>query len=214
MMEFAEIAALPRGRRRHRGFSLLELLTTMAIVAMVLGFGVPNLTNFIRNNRMTAAANDLLSLATVARSEAIKRRVPVTVCASPNPAAANPSCGANNGWIAFVDDADTNGDGMPDGNIQVDAGEEVLRTLPALDDAITTFADGNYVSFAATGFSRSFAGAGAPTTEVLLCGPQGNQAAAGVSTARAIVFSPTGRGQILRNVDQVAIVEGVLGACP
>jgi type IV fimbrial biogenesis protein FimT len=56
------------------GFTLLELMVTIAILAIVAALGTPSLANIIRDNRVTAQANDLVSLLTLARSEAVKRR--------------------------------------------------------------------------------------------------------------------------------------------
>ncbi len=60
------------------GFTLLELMVVVVIAGILLAIGVPAMGNFIRNSRMTAAANDLMGTLHYARSEAIKRRAPVT----------------------------------------------------------------------------------------------------------------------------------------
>ena len=93
-------------KTRTRGFTLLELMLVLIIAGVLVGVGVPAMGNFFRNSRMSAAANDLLAAMYVARTEAIKRRTPVTLCTSANPAAASPTC-ANTavltGWFVFVD---------------------------------------------------------------------------------------------------------------
>jgi type IV fimbrial biogenesis protein FimT len=66
---------------QQQGFSLLELMVTLLVVGIVLGFGVPNFMEFQRNAAVTAAANDLVSAIYLARTEAVKRQVPVTLCA-------------------------------------------------------------------------------------------------------------------------------------
>lgn len=98
-------------KKRMRGFTLLELMVVVVIAALLLGIGVPAMGNFIRNARMTSSANDMLAAMHYARSEAIKRRLPVTVCATPTPLAeppAVPVCTDQDdmtamGWIVFVD---------------------------------------------------------------------------------------------------------------
>jgi prepilin-type N-terminal cleavage/methylation domain-containing protein len=97
-------------KTRNSGFTLLELMVVLVIAGILVGVGIPAMGNFIRNARMTSAANDVMAALHYARSEAIKRRAPVTVCTSTDPLAAAPSC-ANTpdlrGWIVFVDnDAD------------------------------------------------------------------------------------------------------------
>src|SRR5688572_3370131 len=98
-----------RGPHYTAGFTLFELLIVLAIAAILLGLGAPSFSDFRRNARLTSAANDLLAAAQLARTEAIKRQVPVSIC----PAAgvgADTVCGTTRyerGWITFVDE---NGD--------------------------------------------------------------------------------------------------------
>jgi type IV fimbrial biogenesis protein FimT len=61
------------GVSKCRGFTLLELLVTLSIAAILLAVGVPSYVTFIDNNRVTSQANDLLYGFNMARSEAIKR---------------------------------------------------------------------------------------------------------------------------------------------
>ncbi|MDX1562872.1 MAG: GspH/FimT family pseudopilin, partial [Gammaproteobacteria bacterium] len=108
--------------KQQRGFTLYELLVTVLVAGVIFGLGVPNLLEFSRNNQMAAVANDMVTALILARSEAIKGRVPVTLCASPNPVDAAPDCDpdasdSNGGYIVFVDD---------DADAVVDAGEDIL----------------------------------------------------------------------------------------
>src|SRR5690606_966949 len=66
--------------RTSRGFTLMEMMLVIAVAALILGFGVPNLRSFILNARMTASANDILMAVHTARSEAIKRQRRTVVC--------------------------------------------------------------------------------------------------------------------------------------
>ena len=61
-------------RALARGFTLLELMLAITVAAVILGLGAPNMAEFIRNSRMTSAANDALAALHMARTEAIKRR--------------------------------------------------------------------------------------------------------------------------------------------
>ena len=137
-------------KKRTRGFTLLELMVVVVIAGLLLGLGVPAMGDFIRNSRMTSAANDVMAALHYARSEAIKRRVPVTVCTSSNALNATPSCANSNllsGWIVFVDNNgngqwdntsfdDVDGDGFQDS-------DEDANGDGALDPGEDTDGDGN-----------------------------------------------------------------------
>lgn len=124
---FHRLAKLPLKGPCHKGamksdagFTLLELLITLLIGGIVLGLGVPSMVDLVRNNRISAQANALLSSLAMARMEAIKRGVPVIACRS-NTEAGNPNCGSGSGWEsgwAVFADANRNG--------AFDAGEPVL----------------------------------------------------------------------------------------
>jgi type IV fimbrial biogenesis protein FimT len=144
-------------KKRMRGFTLLELMVVVVIAGLLLGIGVPAMGDFIRNARMTAAANDLLAAMHVARSEAIKRKGAATLCTSANPLAADAdvACSASrlvnstNGWIVFVDD---NVDGIRN------AGEELLIQHGPLTGGVVGRSSISplRVTYLDTGFSGSF----------------------------------------------------------
>lgn len=93
-------------RREQSGITLIELMTVVSIVGILLGIGVPSLSTFIAKNRLLTTGNDLISALSFARSEAIKRGKPVSLCK--RRAGESAACDLSgrdwaNGWLVFVD---------------------------------------------------------------------------------------------------------------
>lgn len=90
-------------RGRSRGFTLLELMTTITIVAVLLAIGVPSLRGMIQRNRVSSASNDLAASIAYARTTAINRGQLVSMC----PSADGNSCVSGGaefdpGWIVYT----------------------------------------------------------------------------------------------------------------
>jgi type IV fimbrial biogenesis protein FimT len=86
------------------GFTLVELLVVITIVAMLMALGVPSYRYMTNSNRVSAEVNALLGDLQFARSEAIKEGATVTVCPIANPPATPPLCNSSStewdqGWI-------------------------------------------------------------------------------------------------------------------
>ena len=79
-----------------RGFTLIELMVTIAVVAILTTVAVPGFRDLIRNNRVTTQTNEVVSALNFARTEAIKRGRSVTVRLQP----------VGDGWSATVSTAD------------------------------------------------------------------------------------------------------------
>jgi len=96
-----------------KGFTLLELIITIALVAIITALAAPNLRNAIQNNRLTAQSNDFTVAMQLARTEAIKRGRPVSICASDVAGGgATPACSDDwsLGWMVFLDAEASAGD--------------------------------------------------------------------------------------------------------
>jgi type IV fimbrial biogenesis protein FimT len=208
--------------RRTKGFTLIELMITLLIAAVVLGVGVPNFQEFIANNRMAAATNDLVSVLHLARGEAVKRRANVTICASAdwdNFAVSSCAGGGRlaDGWILFVDCSAAAPCGPP--NIQVDAFDLVLQGHGPMPEQIaarvTNDAPGaEFISYGATGFPRNAAGGGAGINNFQLCDQRGNHdTGGGIAAGRWIQISPTGRPQIYRDQAYVQGAQNPMNGC-
>lgn len=177
-------------KRAQLGFTLYELLITVVIVGIALAIGVPNLGEFTRNSRVTGLANDLHGSFYLARSEAARAKLPVTICASAAPfgAAACDGAGFEDGWIVFIDE---NGDGARD-----TTNDHLLKAFPAAHDTIHINASGGRFTFSATGLGI----AGTPFI-AMICDQRGNTIApGGDSAARRIVVSPIGRSTIVKSI--------------
>jgi type IV fimbrial biogenesis protein FimT len=88
------------------GFTLIELMLTIAIAAVVMGLAIPSFNTAIKNNRLTTQANDLVTSLNLARSEAVKRGTRVRLCKSNDGANCVADGAASNwaqGWIIFTD---------------------------------------------------------------------------------------------------------------
>ena len=92
-----------------KGFTLLELLITISIAGILLGFGIPSFSSLVAESQISAQYNSLVGALYHARSEAIKGAADVTVC--PKNAVDGLNCGTGddwrNGWIVFIDSANT-----------------------------------------------------------------------------------------------------------
>jgi type IV fimbrial biogenesis protein FimT len=128
----------------QKGFTLIELLATIAVATILLSIATPSFIETSRRNRLTTYANDLIATVNLARSEAIRRGAPVTICHSND--AKTCSGGWSNGWIVF---ADLNGDGAIDSDT-----DPILRTHEALSASYALGTDDSFkdvVTFGADG---------------------------------------------------------------
>lgn len=161
--------ALGKYMMNHRahGVTLVELLVTLAIVALGAAIAAPSFKGMIADTRLSAQANDLLASLKYTRSEAVKRNARVSMCkkASDNTCAATATTTASwqAGWLVFVD-------GGAVGTI--DGTDTILRVQGPLK-ASTLIGDGsvtNYVSYLGSG-QTSASGGGTQVGTFSLCDP-------------------------------------------
>jgi len=116
--------------KRQKGFTLLELIAAITILAILATLLAPGFRDVIRSNRLSSAANSFLSALNLARSEAVKLNAPVMICksdvdntASGQLASCTTDGGFEQGWVVFRD---------ADGDGKINAAEDVLRVQNAL----------------------------------------------------------------------------------
>lgn len=166
----------------RRGFTLVELLVTLAIGAILLAIAIPGYAFFINASKLTAVTNDLVSALHLARSEAIKRGLRVTICKTSNVTAATPACDAaaswQQGWLVFADGG-TRG--------VIDAGDALLWTQDSASTAVTITSNnyGQYISYLSSGRSQGSNGLANGTIHICVTG-----------TRRDIIINTTGRPRL------------------
>jgi len=153
---------------KSQGFTLVELIITLTLVAVVAGFAAPSVVHMIRENAVAAMNNQIVADIQFTRSEAIKRNTPVTICA------ANSNLNAciqgndwSRGWIAFVETISLNG--------TVDANEPIVRVNQGASSGtmtIRTSTSGNiagHIAFQGNGFPVIPPAGTLPNTDFLVC---------------------------------------------
>jgi Tfp pilus assembly protein FimT len=162
---------------------------------------------FVKNNRLSAASNDLLHSFQLARSTALLKQQDVVVCASSDPAADLPECsyGAFNGWIVFLD---------ANSNWQADEGEEIYQRHELLDSSITVKTDKDGIeSYGLSGFANPKAKKD-PTRTILLCDERGTLEVGASSLARAVLIADTGRVRVTKDPADIGKAVAAAGSCP
>ncbi len=191
--------------KKSLGYTLIELMSMLAVVSILVSVGLPMMNVFFDSNRMVSNTNDLVAGLNITRSEAIKQQIRVTLCQSADTASCTGSGQWEDGWIVFQD---------PNGNATVDGGERILRLNAAVDGQVTTRSNdvgnliANSVSFTSRGLPKALNG-GAQSGTFRICDKRGLKVNAdGVSTvARGVVLSPSGK---VRSSNQLANI----ASCP
>lgn len=168
-----------------RGFTLIELMVTVTVLAILLMVAIPSFNSALINYRLTSISNTFVASAQLARSEAIKRNSRVTMCKSANGVDCTTSGGWQQGWILFQD---------VDNNAVKGAAEVIIYTESALPANFSmTFVD-NYISYTASGGTELTNGA-FQSGSMNLC----SQASQPVGPARQMVINAVGRVRVAKD---------------
>jgi len=103
--------------RRSNGFTLIELMVTIAVLAILAVIAFPSFQGVLRSNRAATTTNELMASLALARSEALKNTRGAGVCASSDGTSCNGDTWGD-GWMVWSD---------ADGSGSFDSGEPVLR---------------------------------------------------------------------------------------
>ena len=177
-----------RANRRYKdksptGFTLLELLVTIAIVAILLLVAIPGMGDFFITNRLVTSTNDFVAALNTARIEAIRRRTSISLVKN----SATSGDWGSAGWTMFVD---SDNDGA------LDAGETVLKIGETLPSPLTLYANNNFVNFIRFKSTGEVTNAG---TFVFCYGGVLQQG--GSPRSRAIAVIKTGRARVATDTD-------------
>lgn len=203
---------------RTRGFTIIELMTVVAVLGVALAIGVPSMSSFLLDNRLVSDLNSLSSALTLARSEAIKQNRRTVVCASVDGATCVTDGKWEKGWMVFVDrNANLTPDfGVGDGCADGATDDCLLLAEHALPGAENVGHSGQLISLrAGTGIGNVIAynGSGTPrcagancvnaNTYFTICDNRG------AGHARGLAISQTGRASVIET-----LLDGSALVCP
>lgn len=185
---------LPNAHRRHApqgGFTLVELMVTLAVLAILIGVAIPSFSTLMASNRLTAATNNFVTAINLARMEALRRNQRVTLCkAAPGATSCDtsPSSSWGNGWVVFAE-------GGTAASLSLDTSTDTILSrgggnLPADILVLGNGAAQTYISYVPDGTSRLFGG-GFFAATVRVCSTSASLT--NDTRARDIVISNSGR---------------------
>ena len=99
-----QFSDLSSSQKKNRGFTLIQLMASIAVICITLSVGIPSVSAIIETNRLAKAFNTLSRHMALARSEAVKRQQEVVVCVSKDGKFCTRQGGWEQGWLVFADE--------------------------------------------------------------------------------------------------------------
>lgn len=164
----------------QRGFTLIELMVTLAVAAILITVGAPAFSTFIQNNRITSTTNFVVSQINFARSEAVRLNSAVNIARKGATAK-----DLGDGWQIYSDAGSTTGNSAYDSS-----NDTLLREFDGYGNqdvtVLTDNAGNQWIGFAANGTLAE----GGSSVVIAVCDSRG------VAFGRLITVSPTGRALV------------------
>ena len=117
----------PGSIKKMGGFSLLELIITIAVAAILVTLAVPSFTSVLNNNRLTSGSNTFVAALHHARSEAVRRNARVTMC----PSSDGTTCATTDDWQDWITIVTTGGEVLRTYNVK--APVQMQSTIQRVD---------------------------------------------------------------------------------
>lgn len=173
---------------RSRGFSLIELMVTIAIVAILAAIAFPSFQSSLRSNRLATTTNEMLASVALARSEAIRSTRGGGICASTDGSTCGAAATWNDGWLVWSDNGDDSaGFGSFDASI-----DTVVRVVDGHPRMQMDGTDSDGSAILSIGFDRRGRPLSAVATPVSLrVQPEGCPAS--LDLVRTLVLNPVGQ---------------------
>jgi type IV fimbrial biogenesis protein FimT len=168
----------------QQGFSLIELVTVLAIAGLLASMAAPSFSQLAASLQLTSASNALVSSLYLARSEAIKRNGRVVLCKTSDGMVCANNGSWDQGWIVFHD---VNNNGLRETT------ETVIHRQLALGASVRVTGNAtvdSYISFVSTGGTK-LVGGGFQAGTLILC-----RASSAAGDSRQIILNAAGRPRV------------------